>query len=249
MKTIASPQDTLGDIVARHPGLGATLERLGLDFCCGGAQTLGDAARSAGLDPAAVVRELEAASSAAPPDEAAAEPVWAGSPLEVLADHIERTHHAYLRQNLPRVADLLAKVRRAHDPRHGPMLAELEKEFTGLRGELEAHLLKEERVLFPLIRDLERFARGETAEFHAPCGSVRNPIRQMEREHVEAGETLARMRRLTSDYAPPPDACPTFRALYGDLRHVEMDLHRHIHLEHNLLFPRAIVLEQETKPA
>ncbi|MBP7864525.1 MAG: iron-sulfur cluster repair di-iron protein [Acidobacteria bacterium] len=239
-----SPKDTLGALVARHPGLGVCLERLGLDYCCGGARTLEDAARSAGLDPASVIRALEAAVAQAPL-ESGEEKDWKASSLTTLADHIEAVHHAYLRQALPRLTDLLGKVRRAHEARHGAMLARLEETFTRLRNELGTHLMKEERVLFPLIRDLERFARGEIAEFHAHCGSVRNPIRQMEHEHVEAGEALATMRELTVDYGPPPDGCPTFRALYDELLRLETDLHRHIHLENNVLFPGAVALEQQ----
>lgn len=248
MKRPITPQEKLGDLVGRHPALGDVLDRLGLDFCCGGSRTLEDAARGAGLDPAAVVRELETAMATADGDKTAGK-AWDGASPSALADHIENTHHAYLREALPRVTGLLARVRRAHDERHGALLADLEAEFNGLRGELETHLMKEERVLFPLIRNLERFSRGEIPTFHAHCGSVRNPIRQMEHEHAGAGEALARMRELTKGYTPPPDACPTFRSLFAELQRLEADLHRHIHLENNLLFPRAVVLEQETAHA
>jgi regulator of cell morphogenesis and NO signaling len=156
-----------------------------------------------------------------------------------LIDHILNTHHAYMKTQLPRVAALLAKVLQAHSDRHGDMLRAVAAVYGPMKAELDGHLAKEEMVLFPLVRALDGGAKP--GSFH--CGSVQNPIRVMWMEHDSAGEALAEMRRLTSDYTAPEDACNTFKALYFELAEMERDLHRHIHLENNILFPRAIALE------
>jgi regulator of cell morphogenesis and NO signaling len=152
-----------------------------------------------------------------------------------------------MREQLPRLQDLLAKVLKAHGPKHGTMLNPLQGTYNSLRQEIEQHLMKEEQVLFPYIRQIDEAAsRGKPApEMH--CGSVQNPIRQMEHEHDNAGNALSRMRQLTDNYTLPGDACNTFRALYDGLQALEDDLHQHIHLENNILFPKAIKLECASK--
>ena len=155
-----------------------------------------------------------------------------------LADHVVETHHVYLRRELPRLADLIDKVAAAHGARH-PELGDLRATFSGLREELELHLFKEERVLFPLIKQLE----AARAPFPIHCGTVGNPIRVMTHEHDDAGSALERMRALTDGFQAPPDGCTTFRALYEGLAALEADLHRHIHKENNILFPKAVALE------
>ena len=138
---------------------------------------------------------------------------------------------------------MLAKIRSKHGERHGTILDPLAETFVALKEELEAHLMKEERILFPLIRALAdaRQSGSEPAEFH--CGSVKNPLRVMFLEHDSAGAALGRIRSLTNTYTPPEDACATFRAFYWGLAELEHDLHLHIHLENNILFPKAIALE------
>lgn len=235
--------DSLGEIVVRYPSLRAQLDQLGLDYCCGGSRSLADAVRSAGLDLDEVLGVLlaarEDAGAATPPDRRD----WARESCTALVQHIETTHHAYMKSALPRVAELLGKVRLAHGARHGTVLEALAGVYAEFSEEIRQHLLKEERVLFPFIREMERFSLGQAVAVNAPCGSVRHPIRQMEHEHVSAGTALAEMRRLTGGYEPPPDACPTFMALYEALRQIEDDLHQHIHLENNILFPKALRLE------
>ncbi len=226
---------TLGDLVAENPARAAVLEALGLDFCCGGGRALADACREAGLDPATVARMLARPPIAAAA--AAAEPDVRRLTLTDLVDHLEQTHHAYLREALPRLAALAAKVHDVHGAKH-PQLVEMRDVLRGLIAEIEMHLGKEEEVLFPAIRMLER-TRG-AAEFH--CGHLSNPIRVMEHEHEQAGAALARLRDLSSGYASPADACATFRAYYEELEQLERDLHRHIHKENNVLFPRALAL-------
>jgi regulator of cell morphogenesis and NO signaling len=164
---------------------------------------------------------------------------WMQAPLSTLIDHILDTHHAYMKVQLPRVEARLAKVLHAHGDRHGDMLCAVARVYGAMKAELDGHLAKEEMVLFPLVRALEGGA--PSGSFH--CGSVQNPIRVMFMEHDSAGEALVELRRLTNGYTVPPDACNTFRALYFELEEMEKDLHRHIHLENNILFPRAIALE------
>ncbi len=224
--------ETLGGLVAGNPARAAVLESLGLDFCCGGARTLAAACAEAGLDAATVARLL-----AAPPvagAAAAAEPDLKAMPLTGLVDHIEATHHAWLRRELPSLQAQAAKVRAAHGPRH-PELAEAAEVLAALAEELDAHLAKEEQILFPAIRALEGGGPGLPT-----CGGLQNPIRVMEMEHDEAGEALRRLRELTGGHQPPPDACATLRGWCAGLAALERDLHRHIHKENNVLFPRVL---------
>jgi regulator of cell morphogenesis and NO signaling len=219
---------SLGDLVAETPSRASVLDRLGIDYCCHGQRTLADACAEAGLDPASVARSLDTAPTDLdddhPRDPAA------------LADHIENTHHRYLHAELPELDALAAKVTAVHGERH-PELVDVHRLVTKLAADLEPHMLKEERVLFPAIRALAAGAR----EF--PFGTVRNPIRMMSLEHDRAGEVLAELRATTSGYSVPEDGCASYRSLYERLANVEADTHRHIHLENNVLFPAAIAVE------
>ena len=155
-----------------------------------------------------------------------------------LVDHIEATHHAYLSTELPRLDALFAKVRGAHEQRH-PELVEIHATFRQLREDLEPHLLKEERVLFPMVREL--VTATSRPSFH--CGSVRNPISVMMAEHDRAGELLAALRVQTGGYVPPADGCASYRALFEGLAALEADTHLHVHKENNRLFPAVVLLE------
>jgi regulator of cell morphogenesis and NO signaling len=218
----------LGELVAEAPGRAAVLDRFGLDYCCHGERTLADACSAAGLDAAAVAAELDAT----PLDDAVDHP---REPV-ALADHIEATHHRYLHDELPALSALAAKVHAVHGERH-PELAEVRARFDELRADLDPHLLKEERVLFPAIRALVAGRRD------FPFGTVNNPIRMMGIEHDRAGELLAALREITDGYRTPADGCASYRALYERLAALEADTHRHIHLENNVLFPAAAAIE------
>jgi regulator of cell morphogenesis and NO signaling len=219
---------SLGELVADVPARAAVFDRLGLDYCCHGQRPLAEACAEAGLDPTEVAAAVDAAGAPATPDR----PVEPGA----LADHIEGTHHAYLHAELPELTALAAKVLAVHGERH-PELGEVQRLVEELRADLEPHLLKEERVLFPAIRALV----GGRRDF--PFGTVRNPIRMMTAEHDRAGELLADLRTVTAGYATPADGCASYRSLYGRLEHLEADTHRHIHLENNVLFPAAVRIE------
>jgi regulator of cell morphogenesis and NO signaling len=226
---------TVGDLVAEHPDRARVFERYGIDYCCGGKQPLAAACAEAGADAGDVARALAEADTHAAPDATD----WATAPLAKLVEHIVATHHAYLRRELPRLTGLAAKVFEVHRARH-PELGECRDVFAGLRAELEAHMQKEEVILFPMIAQME--ATGSPECVH--CGSVRNPIRVMEMEHESAGAALAALHRLTGGYTPPADACNSYCALLSGLAALEVDLHQHIHKENNILFPRAARLEE-----
>lgn len=233
---VISRETTVGALVAERIGRARVFERLGIDYCCHGGTSLAEACARQSLDVERVLSTLADSDREADAGEDATD--FAAMPAGALADHIEQTHHAYLRQELPRLAGMLDKV----VGRHGgdqPWWREIRDTFSGLRQELELHLLKEEKVLFPLIKRLET-AR---ARFPMHCGTVANPIRVMEHEHDDAGEALGKIHALTEAHPLPADACNTRRALYDGLAALEADLHRHIHKENNILFPRAAALE------
>jgi regulator of cell morphogenesis and NO signaling len=221
---------SLGDLVTELPARAEVLDRLGLDYCCHGQRPLSEACAEAGLDASAVAAAIDAVKSSGLRD--------ADHPVEpaALADHIEATHHAYLHAELPELTALAAKVRGAHGERH-PELVEVQRLVEEIRADLEPHLMKEERILFPAIRAL---VDGERA---FPFGTVRNPIRMMRAEHDRAGEFLAELHSITCGYVDPDDGCASYRSLYVRLQHLEVDTHRHIHLENNVLFPTAISIE------
>ena len=223
-----TPTSRLADLVTADPSLARALERRGLDYCCGGTRTLEQACAAQDLDPDAVVEELVAASWPQPPPGEA----WATMDAAELVDHIEATHHRYLWDELPRLTALMETVVGVHGQRH-PELHDVARCLTELRTDLEPHLMKEERVLFPMIRELATATSPPT--FH--CGSIRNPIAVMMAEHDSAGDLLARLRRLTNDYQPPADACASYTALYLALDQLEADTHLHIHKENNVLYP------------
>jgi regulator of cell morphogenesis and NO signaling len=243
MTTAIQEDKTVRELVLERPETRRVLERYGIDYCCGGGQRLGAAIEGASAERREVLDALERAVQSAAEPGASAEPDWLAMSLTDMADHIERLHHAYLRREMPRVEELLARVRRAHAQNHGPMLGELTLTFTGLRSEIEMHLMKEEQVLFPYLRALEASAMGRAELPTLHCVTVQNPVAQMRREHEQAGAALAAMREMTDGYRVPDDGCESFRALYEGLADMEADLHEHIHLENNILFPRAIELE------
>ena len=227
---------TVGQMVVERPQRSRVFDRLHIDYCCGGKRTLEEACTTRGLDLKTVIAELEAFDAEAEAQPDAVRP--ANLTMTELADDIERTHHAYLREELPRLGDLVKKVSAVHGQAH-PWLAGLTSVYAELVAELEPHMLKEEQILFPLIRELDQAATAPS--FH--CGSVGNPIRMMEMEHQNAGAALGRIREMTTDYEIPEGACNSFRAMLSGLEHLEADLHLHIHKENEILFPKASEME------
>lgn len=228
------PNATVGRLVAERPSRSRVFEQLGVDYCCGGKRTLGEACATLGLAPERVVSLLQAEGGQTP-EPHSTDPADADQmTLAELVEHIQNTHHAYLRNELPRLDMLTAKVARAHggtDPR----LLEVHQVLREFAAELTSHMLKEERILFPLICAAER---GQPTP-----GSVSGPIRQMEAEHDDAGRALAAMRHLTDGYQAPDGACNTYLAMLDALEYLEQDMHQHVHKENNILFPKAVAIE------
>ena len=227
---------TVGQLVAENPDRARIFEAFDIDYCCGGKKPLSLACREKGLDVRHVVAALEASRK-----EAGAQPDatdWTQASLTDLCDHIQSTHHAYLKTEMPRLIEMGRKVTRAHGP-HFAYVADIAATFEACAAELETHMRKEEMILFPMIRQLDQHAGS--GGFH--CGSIANPIRVMEMEHDSAGNALATIRQLSGGYTLPPEACHTWHAYYDALQRFEQDLHQHVHKENNILFPRAIQRE------
>jgi regulator of cell morphogenesis and NO signaling len=232
---IQTQTKTIGEIATANPATIKVFQKHGIDFCCGGKRPLGEVCSEQGLDFEKLQDELANAVSPA------AEPVrdWSAAPLSELIDHILGTHHAYLKEELPRLEQLVERVASKHGEHHGESLSPLRAGYVALKEELDMHLQKEEMILFPYIRQAERsLATGEPLP-HSCFGSVEGPIRMMEFEHDSAGEALRRMRDVTGNYNLPEDACNSYRGLFHGLQALEADLHLHIHKENNILFPRA----------
>ena len=246
MLTAVNERAAIRELVGRFPQTCAIFETYGIDYCCGGQKTLADAASERQASVQELIAALEAAVKA-PSDSSVAVTDWFDAPMRELVAHIVTVHHAYLKSALPRIDGLLGKVLHAHGAQHGDMLRELHSQFSLLENELTGHMAKEEMILFPYVVAAEACRRGSGPPPSGCFGTVRNPIRQMEAEHEVAGKALRQIRKVTGVYAAPSDACPTFRTLFEELEHLEGDLHEHIHLENNILFPRTIELESNPK--
>ena len=228
------PTATVGSFVRDQPSRSRVFENLKIDYCCGGKITLTQACEKKGIDAADVIKQLEACDAATETcDLTDADSMT----LTELANYIEATHHAYLRQELPRLDFMTEKVSRVHGDKDDRLL-KMREAFVALKAELAPHMMKEEKILFPIIRQLE--ASADRPGFH--CGSVANPIRQMEQEHDQAGNALEILREVTDGYTPPEWACNTYRAMLDSLEKLEADMHQHVHKENNVLFVKALAM-------
>lgn len=224
---------TVREYAVEIPQSVRVFEKLGIDYCCGGGKSLSEACAQIKVPVEQVLSSLSAIVT--PELNAASD--WKQAPLSDLVDHIVTKHHAYVKQELPRLDLLLNKVAGKHAEKH-PELKRVLIVFGTMRDELNSHLLKEEQILFPYIKQLE-----SNGQRRAMFGSVRNPIHMMEIEHDSAGEALRELRQITNQFTAPEEGCFSYKTLYQGLVEFEADLHQHIHLENNILFPRAIELE------
>jgi regulator of cell morphogenesis and NO signaling len=226
------------DIALAGPGAKQVLEDAGVDFCCGGSKSLRDACFDAKVPAEEILLRLEENKKQVGPGETD----WLREPLANLTQHIRETHHRYVRESLPRLKKLLAKVNEKHGANH-PEIAQIGAIFEGLGRELTMHMQKEEMILFPYIEALER-SRQNDEPLEVPFfQTVQNPVGAMIHDHDAAGEALRRMSALSNKYIAPPEACLSYQELYRSLEVFEKDLHTHVHLENNILFPRAVELE------
>jgi regulator of cell morphogenesis and NO signaling len=231
---------TVGEFAVELPGATRIFEKLGIDYCCGGAKPLNEACSSAGVTEESVLILLSSAKELSV--ESGDEKNWQTARLSELTDYIVNKHHNFARAELLRLKELLAKVCSVHSGNH-PELFRIRDIFFRLQAELTDHMLKEERILFPYIEKLETAVEHGKQTPKPAFGTVRNPVRMMMQEHDETGEALRRLRDVSSNYQVPADGCISFRTLYQGLEEFEKDLHQHIHLENNILFPRAAELE------
>jgi regulator of cell morphogenesis and NO signaling len=231
---------TIREIALEAPATTRVFEKFKIDYCCGGNRSIADACSATGIDPSKLFDGIDQAISAQEARSQPAPPEQLG-PAD-LAGYIVATHHVFTTEEIERLTPLMAKVVMRHVDRH-PELFDLLNVFTALTESLVPHMRKEEYVLFPYIEELEQAAIMDRLPAAPQFGSVKNPIRMMMAEHDADGDRLRKMRAITNDYALPEGACPTFTALYAGLVELERDLHRHIHLENNVLFPAAAKLE------
>jgi regulator of cell morphogenesis and NO signaling len=220
-------------------------EKLGIDYCCGGNKSLEEACQASNVSVDHVMDSLEMAEQAA--QAAREDRDWQVEPLADLIAHIQNTHHQYTREEMARLVPLMDKVCAVHGKNH-PELQQIRASFHRLVAELTTHMMKEERVLFPYIVRMEEAVIQKEPVLPSPFGSVQNPVSMMEHEHDSAGNALRAMREASTGYTMPDDVCISYQTLYKALADFEADLHQHIHLENNILFPRSIAMESTLQP-
>lgn len=231
---------TIREIAVAMPATTRVFEEYKIDFCCGGGRSFYDACQFAGVAAEIVSQKIDQILNAQTEDFDSPENKTASE----LIDYILEKHHVFTKQEIKRLFPLMEKVRRKHGEAHAELFF-LENDFFALCSELTAHMRKEENVLFPFIKHLEMSNANNLSSLPPPFKTIKNPVKTMMAEHDAAGDFLRKMREITNDYALPADACPSFQALYFGLEELEKDLHRHIHLENNVLFPAAEKLEQK----
>jgi len=234
-------EKTVREWALENPASTRVFEKLGIDYCCGGNQSLEQSCLAANLPMDQVLDSLEMAEQEA--QAAQKQHDWQREALADLVAHINSTHHKYTRGEIARLGPLLDKVCSVHGKNH-PELLQIRTTFGGLAQELTMHMMKEEMVLFPYIVKMEESVIQKEPILPPPFGSVQNPVSMMEHEHESAGNALRAMREPSRGYTAPSDACVSYQTLYKALAEFEADLHQHIHLENNILFPRAIAMER-----
>lgn len=231
-------EKTVAEVVTQNIKSAHIFKKYGIDFCCGGGITIEKACAKKDVDYSVLKQELDAIDAVT--SNTYNYDKWN---LTFLVDHIENVHHNYVEESLPLILQYANRVAEVHG-HHYKEVVEIRDLFTEVANELTVHMKKEELILFPYVKQLEKAVK-EGAEFTKPhFGTVKNPVHMMEQEHENAGDIFKKIAVLTNGYTPPEGACNTFRALYAKLEEFEQDLHQHIHLENNILFPKAIQLEK-----
>ncbi|WP_452229369.1 MULTISPECIES: iron-sulfur cluster repair di-iron protein [unclassified Lacinutrix] len=233
-------QKQIGEFVADDFRTAAVFSKYKIDFCCNGNRTIEEACEKKGIDSNTLAQELEAVLNSKT-DQSIDYKSW---PLDLLAEYIEKKHHRYVEEKIPVLRQFLDKLCRVHGERH-PELFKINELFTASANELTAHMKKEELMLFPFVKRMVK-SKLEHVDIQSPqFGTVENPIAMMMQEHDTEGARFREIAELTDNYTPPADACNTYKVTFAMLDEFEKDLHLHIHLENNILFPEAIKLEQQ----
>jgi regulator of cell morphogenesis and NO signaling len=237
---------TVREMALNIPGATRVFERLGIDYCCGGNKPFERACGEANLQMQQVIDSLESAATEHQQrnDSGLMSEDWQKAALGDLIAHIQNAHHKYVKTEIGRLRPLLDKVCNVHGVQH-PELIQLRTHFHTLAQELGTHMMKEEMVLFPYIERMEESLLSGEPILPAPFGTVTNPVVKMVHEHDSAGNLVRHMRQLSNGYTPPDGACTSYKTLYSALAEFEQDLHQHVHLENNILFPGAVKMEQE----
>lgn len=231
--------DFIGDIVAEDFRTAAIFKKYGIDFCCKGGRTIQEACSPRNLDKSQIYSEIENL-----PKTDGNSIDFNSWPLDLLADYVEKTHHRYVEEKTPVLQQFLDKLCKVHGGSHQELF-QIKELFDGSAQDLAAHMKKEELMLFPFIKTMVRAQIEGSAIPQPPFGTVENPVNMMKHEHTVEGERLRKIAELTDEYTPPADACNTYKVTFAMLQDFENDLHKHIHLENNILFPKAIQLEKE----
>ncbi|MGA7159791.1 MAG: iron-sulfur cluster repair di-iron protein [Bacteroidota bacterium] len=230
----------LKDIVIEDFHTAAVFEKYALDFCCHGGKTIDEACREKGIEASSVLSELENLNVKSEDSS----PRFGDWDSDFLIDYIVKNHHSFVSRMIPVLRTHTQKIASVHGARH-PEVIKIADHFNTVANDLQQHMQKEEVVLFPFIKELARAKKAGQNTVRPPFGTVGNPIRMMEAEHQAAGDEMNAIRKLSNSYTVPEDACTTYRVTYQELHDFEMDLHQHVHLENNILFPKAILLESE----
>lgn len=230
----------IGELVAQDYRAASVFKKYGIDFCCQGNRTIEDACVAKNLDSKSVVMDLNNINQEKTTDSTD----YQSWPLDLLADYIEKKHHRYVQDKTLEIQPYLDKICKVHGEHH-PELIEIKDEFNASAGELAAHMKKEELILFPFIKKMAKAKQEGTKIDAAHFGTVKNPIQMMMDEHTVEGERFRLIEEISNSYTPPQDACNTYRVTFALLKEFEQDLHLHIHLENNILFPKAIEMEKE----
>lgn len=234
-----NPNQIIGELVAQDYRAASIFKKYHIDFCCNGNRTIAEACDKRNQDMAPLLDDLTTATRT----QDSGQTDFASWPLDLLADYIEKKHHRYVVDKTAEIRPFLDKVCRVHGPQH-PELYEIQEQFLASAQELAMHMRKEEMILFPFIRQIQEARNAGQPVPAPPFGSVQNPVAMMMEEHTVEGDRFRKIAALSDDYTPPYGACNTYRVTFALLKEFEADLHLHIHLENNILFPRAIEMEK-----
>lgn len=238
MNTKIDPNFTVGEIVKKNYRTAEVFKKYKIDFCCGGSKSINEVCSERNIPVSHLTSELDELSN----NHTSNSHSYDEWDLDFLANYIVNVHHKYVNENIPLLLEYVNKIAKVHSENH-PELIKVREYFNEVSSELQHHMMKEENILFPYIIKLQEAFRNKSAFIPPPFGTVRNPISMMEIEHQSAGNLFKEMRKITNDYALPADACNTYNVTFQKLNEFENDLHHHIHLENNILFPKAIDME------